>query len=113
MKKKFLSNIYLFKSIIVIVLFFVLISCNSSKKEEKECAYTNIRNCENFITKIVYDKGSIMPPDGIVPQENWTYFLTYFDSNTNKITEKYIKMDCNCDLIYFGDDDPTIKNKLN
>ena len=54
-----------------------------------------------------------MPPDGIVPQENWTYFLTYFDSNTNKITEKYIKMDCNCDLIYFGDNDPTIKNKLN
>ena len=47
-----------------------------------------------------------MPPDGIVPQENWTYFLTYFDSNTNKITEKYIKMDCNCDLIYFGDEDP-------
>ena len=113
MNKKFLSNINLTISFIVIVLFFGLLSCNSSKKEEKECAYTNIRNCENFIAKIVYDKGSVMPPDGIVHQENWTYFLTYFDSNTNKITEKYIKMDCNCDLIYFGDEDPTIKNKLN
>lgn len=113
MNKKFLSNIILLNSIIVIVLFFVLISCNSSKKEEKECAYTNIRNCEDFITKIIYDKGSIMPPDGIVPLENWTYFLAYFDSNTNKISEKYIKMDCNCDLIYFGEEDPTIKNSIN
>ena len=56
---------------------------------------------------------AILPSDGIILLENWTYFLTYFDSNTNKITEKYIKMDCNCDLIYFGDEDPTIKNKLN
>ena len=63
-------------------------------------------SCEN-------DKGSVMPPDGIVPLEDWTYFLAYFDSNTNQITEKYIKMDCNCDLVFFGDEDPRIKNTLN
>ena len=113
MKKKFLSNISVSTSFIVIVLFFVLLSCNSSKKEEEECAYKNIRNCEKFISELIYKKGSVMPPDGIIPKENWTYFLTYFDSNTNKIAEKYIKMDCNCELIYFGDEDPTIKNSLN
>ena len=113
MNKKFLSNIYLFKSIIVIVLFFVLISCNSSKKEENNCTYNNINNCQDFISKIIYDKGSVMPPDGIVPLEDWTYFLAYFDSNANQITEKYIKMDCNCDLVFFGDEDPRIKNTLN
>ena len=36
MNKKFLSNINLSISFIVIVLFFGLLSCNSSKKEEKE-----------------------------------------------------------------------------
>lgn len=113
MNKKFLSNINLIKSIIVIVLFFVLISCNSSKKEKDECIYKNIRNCQDFISKIIYEKGSIIPPDGIIPKENWTYFLTYFDSNTNKISEKYLKMNCNCELIYFGDEDPTIKNSIN
>tara|TARA_B100000029_G_scaffold516356_1_gene629066 strand:- start:3743 stop:4084 length:342 start_codon:yes stop_codon:yes gene_type:complete len=112
MNNKFLSNIYLIRLMIVIVLLFVLISCNSSKKEEKDCAYNNIRNCEDFISKIIYDKGSVMPPDGIVPLKDWTFFLTYFDSNTSQITEKYIKMDCNCDLIYFGDENPIIKNSI-
>ena len=48
MNKKFLSNIDLTISFIVIVLFFGLLSCNSSKKEEKECAYTNIEGEDNF-----------------------------------------------------------------
>ena len=64
-----------------------MISCNSSKKEENNCTYNNINNCQDFISKIIYDKGSVMPPDGIVPLEDWTYFLAYFDSNTNQITE--------------------------
>jgi len=113
MKKKFLSNMLNNKILIGIVLLLTINSCSTNKKNEIECDFSHPRNCEDFISKIVYDKGSILPADGIVVLKNWTYFLTYFDSNTNQIEEKYIKMNCNCELIYFGDDNPIVSNSLN
>ena len=113
MKKKSLSNMLNIKNLIAIVLFLAINSCSSNKKNEIDCDFSHPRNCEDFISKVVYDKGSILPADGIVFLKNWTYYLTYFDNNTNQIEEKYIKMNCNCELIYFGDDSPIISNSLN
>jgi len=112
MKKISLSNILNIKCLIAIVLLLMINSCSSNKKNEIECDFSHPRNCEDFISKVVYDKGSILPADGIVVLKDWTYFLTYFDSNTNQIEEKYIKMNCNCELIYFGEDNPIVSNSL-
>ena len=57
MNKKFLSNINLTISFIVIVLFFGLLSCNSSKKEEKECAYTTSEIVKISYLKLYMTKG--------------------------------------------------------
>lgn len=113
MNKKFLSNITLSKLTLVIVLFFVLISCNSSKKEEEECVYSHPRNCEEWISQEVFKRGSNLPSDGIILLENWTFFLTYFNNKTSKISNEYVIVDCNCEIVYFGNDDPRIKNSIN
>ena len=113
MKKKSLSNMINIKNLIAIVLFLAINSCSSNKKNEIECDFNHPRNCEDFISKVVYDKGSILPADGIVFLKNWTYYLTYFDNKSNQIEERYIKMNCNCELIYFGDDNPIVSNSLN
>jgi len=113
MNKKFLSNINLSISFIVIVLFFGLLSCSSSKKEEEECVYNHPRNCEEWISQEVFKRGSNLPSDGIILLENWTFFLTYFNNKTSKISNEYVIVDCNCEIVYFGNDDPRIKNSIN
>ena len=112
MNKKFLSIIFKLKTTIAIILFLVNISCTNEKKNEAECSYELPRGCEDFIGLEIFNRGSRLPADGIVLLEGWTFYLTYFDSGTNDITEKYITVDCNCEVIYFGDDNPLDKSKI-
>ena len=113
MRKKFLSNIFKIKSLLTILLYLGLNGCSSEKKNEKECSYELPRGCEDFIGLEIHNRGSRLPGDGIVLLEDWTFFLTYFDNNINDITEKYIKVDCNCEVLYFGDNNPNNENDLN
>ena len=85
----------------------------SSKKEEEECVYNHPRNCEEWISQEVFKRGSNLPSDGIILLENWTFFLTYFNNKTSKISNEYVIVDCNCEIVYFGNDDPRIKNSIN
>ena len=58
-------------------------------------------------------EGNSLPGDGMVYLEDRTFFITYFDVNSSKIIEKYLKIDCNCELIYFNEKNPIIKNSIN
>ena len=106
MKKKSLSKTIYLKYLLVFVLFLIAIGCTNSKKIEEECYYTHPRGCEDFIGLEIFNKGSRLPADGIVLLKNWTFYLTYFDNSLNKLTEKYMTVDCNCEVIYFGDKNP-------
>ena len=102
MRKKFLSNIFKIKSLLTILLYLGLNGCSSEKKNEKECSYELPRGCEDFIGLEIHNRGSKLPADGIV-----------LDNNINDITEKYIKVDCNCEVLYFGDQNPNKEDNLN
>ncbi len=112
MNKKFLSNIINQKYIIAILLFGLL-SCNNGKNDKDNCAVPNPRGCDSFIIEKISKEGNNLPGDGLIYLEDRTFFLTYFDYNINKITEKYLKIDCNCQIIYFDETNPIIKNSIN
>ncbi len=109
---KFLSNKFNLFVFFGILLIFFTNSCNSINKEEKNCYYSHPRNCEQFISQKIFKLGSRLPSDGVILLEDWTFYLTYFDTNTSKISEKYIKMDCNCEIVYFGDENPLPQKTL-
>ncbi len=112
MKKKSLSKIILLKLLLVFVLCLADFGCTNSKKIEEECSYTHPRGCEDFIGLEIFNRGSRLPADGIVLIKDWTFYLTYFDNSLNKLTEKYITVDCNCEVLYFGDRNPYEDNNL-
>ncbi len=112
MNKKFLSNI-IYKKYILAILIFGVISCSSSKNDKEICAVPNPRSCDSFITEKITREGNNLPGDGLIYLEDRTYFITYFDYNVNKIIEKYLKIDCNCEIIYFDETNPIIKNSIN
>lgn len=112
MSKTFLSNTIFTKYIIAILLLY-MISCNNIKNEQEKCAVPNPIGCKDFITPIISKEGNSLPGDGMVYLEDRTFFITYFDVNSSKIIEKYLKIDCNCELIYFDEKNPIVKNSIN
>jgi hypothetical protein len=92
--------------IILVILFFIGNGCTTKEKKSEECYYNQPRNCQQYLETEVKSRGSLLALDGIVVLEDWTFYLTYFDNVTKKITEKYVKVNCNCDILYFDDSKP-------
>ena len=86
--------------------FFVVNGCSSVNKKEEECYYEKPNSCITYIEREVKNRGSSLAFDGIIPLEDWTFFLTYFDFVENKITEKYVKLNCKCEILYFDNKKP-------
>ena len=103
-----LVDIMLKSKLIVLVLFFVVNGCSSNKKKEEECYYDKPRSCEKYIDTEIRSRnmGSSMPSDGIVLIKDWIFYLTYFDNVSQKITEKYVKVNCKCEILYFDSKKP-------
>jgi len=95
------------KSLIhLLLLFFIVNGCTTKEKKTEECYYNHPRNCQQYLEVEVKSRGSLLALDGIVVLEGWTFYLTYFDNVTKKITEKYVKVNCNCEILYFDDTKP-------
>jgi len=99
-------DIMLKSKLILLVLFFVLNGCSSAEKKVEECYYEKPNSCITYIEREVKNRGSSLAFDGIIPLEDWTFFLTYFDFVENKITEKYVKLNCKCEILYFDNKKP-------
>ena len=68
--------------------------------------------CVEDARTAVRNSGNTLPADGIIHLKERIFFLSYFDRKTLKIINKYIELNCTCDVIYFGDKNPLIKNKI-
>ena len=80
--------------------------CSSVNKKEEECYYEKPKSCQPYLEREVESRGSILALDGTVPLEGWIFYLTYFDSVEQKITEKYVKLNCKCEILYFDNKKP-------
>ena len=99
-------DIKLKSKLIILVLFFVVNGCSSVNKKEEECYYEKPKSCQPYLEREVESRGSILALDGTVPLEGWIFYLTYFDSVEQKITEKYVKLNCKCEILYFDNKKP-------
>ena len=104
-KISFIDIKYIYIIVYIIPLLFD-IGCNPLEKKEKECYYKRPENCQTYLESEVKKRGSVLARDGIIIIKGWTFYLTYFDNIEKKIAEKYVKVDCNCDIIYFDDSKP-------
>ncbi len=93
---------------ILLVLFFMINGCSSDRKKEEECYYDKPRSCDKYIDTEIRSRnmGSGIPSDGIVLIKDWIFYLTYFDNVSQKIEEKYVKVNCKCEIIYFDNNKP-------
>ena len=99
-------DIKLKSKLIILVLFFVVNGCSSVNKKEEECYYEKPKSCQPYLEREVESRGSILALDGTVPLEGWIFYLTYFDNVEQKITEKYVKLNCKCKILYFDNKKP-------
>ena len=94
------------------ILFFIFISFFLISCKEKEKACWDIMLCVEDARTAVRNSGNVLPGDGIIHLKERIFFLSYFDRKTLKIFDKYVELNCTCDVIYFGDKDPSVKNKI-
>ena len=86
----------------LLCILFLLKSC-----KEKQRACWDIMLCVEDARTAVRKSGNVLPADGIIHLKERIFFLSYFDRKTIKIIDKYVEVNCNCDVIYFGDKDPS------
>ena len=86
----------------LLCILFLLKSC-----KEKQRACWDIMLCVEDARTAVRKSGNVLPADGIIHLKERIFFLSYFDRKTIKIIDKYVEVNCNCDIIYFGDKDPS------
>ena len=91
----------------LLCILFLLKSC-----KEKQRACWDIMLCVEDARTAVRKSGNVLPADGIIHLKERIFFLSYFDRKTIKIIDKYVEVNCNCDVIYFGDKNPSVKNKI-
>jgi len=91
-----------------IILIF-LTDCEI-KKNKKQCWDVNL--CIDDVRTAVKRTKNSLPGDGIVYLEDRIFYLSYFEKQSRKIIDRYVKVNCRCDVIYFGDSLPIISNKI-
>lgn len=106
-KNKNSFTVILDKSLILLViLFFSGNGCTTKEKKVEDCYYSKPRSCVEYLEAEVKRRGSILAQDGIVVFRDWIFYLTYFDNVNQKISEKYVKVNCKCEILYFDDSKP-------
>jgi len=92
--------------IINILSIFFLMNCEKKKK----CWDINL--CVDDVRTAVRKTGNILPDDGIIYLKERIYFLQYFEKQSRSIVDRYVQLNCTCDVIYFEDSLPKINNKI-
>ncbi len=94
------------------ILFFQCILLFLMGCEGKKKVCWDIMLCVEDARTAVRKSGNLLPPDGIIHLKERIFFLSYFDRKTIQIIDKYVEVNCRCDVIYFGDKNPSVKNKI-
>ena len=48
----------------------------------------------------------MLPTGGATQINDSTLFITFFDYSTNTVSEKYVVLGCECELLYYEDERP-------
>ncbi len=89
----------------MLVLFFFM-NC----KKKPKC--WDRSSCVADVRTAVRKTNNTLPNDGIIYQKDGIYYLSYFEKQSRKIIDRYVKVNCRCDVIYFGDKEPMINNRI-
>ena len=83
----------------------ILFSLGCSKEEEK-CKNEKIYACIDVVENEIKKKNSVLPSGGATQLNDSTLFITFFDYSINTVSEKYVVLGCDCELLYYEDEDP-------
>lgn len=107
---KFLSSMSLIsiknsvgKYIMLSILILFSLGCS---KEEKKCKNEKIYACIDVVEDEIEKTNSVLPSGGATQLNDSTLFITFFNFSTNTVSEKYVVLGCNCELLYYEDEDP-------
>jgi len=107
---KFLSSMSLIsiknsvgKYIMLSILILFSLGCS---KEEKKCKNEKIYACIDVVEDEIEKTNSVLPSGGATQLNDSTLFITFFNFSTNTVSEKYVVLGCDCELLYYEDEDP-------
>ena len=93
------------KYIMLSILILFSLGCS---KEEKKCKNEKIFACIDVVENEIKKKKSVLPTGGATQINDSTLFITFFDYSTNTVSEKYVVLGCDCELLYYEDEDPRL-----
>ena len=91
------------KYIMLSILILFSLACS---KEEEKCKNEKIFACIDVVENEIKKKNSVLPTGGATQINDSTLFITFFDYSTNTISEKYVVLGCECELLYYEDEKP-------
>ena len=91
------------KYIMLSILILFSLGCF---KEEKKCKNEKIFACIDIVENEIKKTNSVLPSGGAKQINDSTLFITFFNSSTNTVSEKYVVLGCDCELLYYEDKDP-------
>jgi hypothetical protein len=91
------------KYIMLSILILFSLGCS---KEEKKCKNEKIYACIDVVEDKNKKKNSVLPSGGAIQLNDSTLFITFFDYSTNTVSEKYVVLGCDCELLYYEDERP-------
>ena len=89
----------------IMLSILILFSLGCSKEKEK-CKNEKIFACIDVVENEIKKKNSVLPTGGATQINDSTLFITFFDYSTNTISEKYVVLGCECELLYYEDEKP-------
>ena len=91
------------KYIMLSILILFSLGCS---KEEKKCKNEKIYACIDVVEDEIKKNNSVLPSGGATQLNDSTLFITFFNSSTNTVSEKYVVLGCDCELLYYENEDP-------
>ena len=91
------------KYIMLSILILFSLGCF---KKEKKCKNERIYACIDVVEDEIKKNNSILPSGGATQLNDSTLFITFFNSSTNTVSEKYVVLGCECELLYYEDERP-------